>query len=143
AFLATDAILILATNILAGLEVREAVIARHVAEQMPFMATERWLMLGVQAGGDRQELHEAIRTASMAVAAQVSGGGENDLMRRLASHPAFGRVPAGAFATELDPALYTGRSAAQVGEFLTEYLEPVLGRAAALAATVATEEVRV
>ncbi len=48
AFLATDAILVLATNIAAGLEVREEVIRQHVAEQMPFMATERWLMLGVR-----------------------------------------------------------------------------------------------
>ena len=143
AFLATDAILVLATNIVAGLEVREPAIARHVAEQMPFMATERWLMLGVESGGDRQELHEAIRTASMAVAAQVSSGGENDLMVRIASHAAFTRVPAGAFANELDPALYTGRSEAQVGEFLEEYLQPVLSRAAALAAPVVTEEVRV
>src|SRR6185312_2023431 len=60
-FLGTDAILVLATNIAAGLEVREDVIRRHVADQMPFMATERWLMLGVAAGGDRQALHEVIR----------------------------------------------------------------------------------
>jgi adenylosuccinate lyase len=143
AFLATDAILVLATNIVAGLEVREPVIARHVAEQMPFMATERWMMLGVASGGDRQTLHEVIRTASMAVAAQVSGGGENDLMKRLAGHPAFSGVPVGAFAAELDPARYTGRSEAQVTEFIDEYLEPVLGRAAALAASVTAEEVRV
>ncbi|HEV8195827.1 MAG TPA: adenylosuccinate lyase [Gemmatimonadales bacterium] len=143
AFLATDAILVLATNIVAGLEVREPVIARHVAEQMPFMATERWMMLGVASGGDRQTLHEVIRTASMAVAAQVSGGGENDLMKRLAGHSAFSGVPAGAFAAELDPARYTGRAEAQVTEFIDEYLEPVLGRAAALAASVTAEEVRV
>ncbi len=143
AFLATDAVLVLAINIVAGLEVREPVIARHVVEQMPFMATERWMLLGVEAGGDRQVLHEAIRTASMAVAAQVSSGGENDLMPRLANHPAFARVPAGALAVELDPARYTGRSEAQVGEFLAEYLQPVLRRAAALAAPVMAEEVRV
>ena len=73
----------LATNIAAGLEVREAVIARHVAEQMPFMATERWLMLGVQAGGDRQALHEVIRRHSLAVAEAVSAGQPNDLLERL------------------------------------------------------------
>src|SRR5262249_45120745 len=67
-FLATDAILILATNIVTGLEVREQVIARHVEAQMPFMATERWLMLGVEAGGDRQALHEVIRQTSQAAA---------------------------------------------------------------------------
>src|SRR5439155_22836285 len=115
AFLATDAILILATNVVAGLEVREPVIARHVAEQMPFMATERWLMLGVAAGGDRQSLHDVIRTASLAVAGEVSAGAPNDLLDRLARHPAFAKVPAAALAAELDPARYTGRAEAQGG----------------------------
>src|SRR5687768_7188370 len=76
-FLATDAILVLATNIAAGLEVREDVIRRHVDEQMPFMATERWLLLGVSAGGDRQALHEVIRRHSLAVADAVSRGEPN------------------------------------------------------------------
>ncbi len=143
AFLAADAILILATNIAAGLEVREPVIARHVAEQMPFMATERWLMLGVAAGGDRQALHEVIRTSSLAVAGAVSAGAPNDLLERLARHPAFARVPAAALAAELDPARYTGRAEAQVGEFLREFLEPVLARATQHAAPAAAEEVRV
>jgi adenylosuccinate lyase len=73
----------------------------------------------------------------------VSTGGENDLMQRLAQHSAFAMVPADAFSAALDPARYTGRSEAQVGEFLEDYLEPVLARAAALAAPVAAEEVRV
>ena len=143
AFLAADAILILATNIVAGLEVREPVIARHVAAQMPFMATERWMMLGVSAGGDRQALHEVIRSASLAVADQVAAGGPNDLMERLAADPAFARVPVAVLAAELDPARYTGRSAEQVGEFLEDYLGPVLSRAVAHAAPASAEEVRV
>src|SRR5437763_556038 len=72
AFLASDAILVLATNVAAGLEVREPVIARHVAAQLPFLATERLLMRGVKAGGDRQRLHEVIRTHSLAVAQAVA-----------------------------------------------------------------------
>lgn len=143
AFLAADAILILATNIITGLEVREPAILAHVVEQMPFMATERWMLLGVEAGGDRQELHEVIRSASQAVAAGTSNGGPNDLLERLARHAAFARVPAAALKAELDPARYVGRSQAQVGEFLSEYLEPVLTRAAAHAAPAAMEEVRV
>ena len=143
AFLAADAILILATNIVTGLEVREPVIARHVADQMPFMATERWLMLGVAAGGDRQTLHEVVRSLSMAVAADVSAGRPNDLMHRLAGDPAFSRIPAAALAAELNPAQYTGRSEAQVTEFLEEFLEPVIARAAAHAAPAAAGEVRV
>jgi adenylosuccinate lyase len=143
AFLAADAILILATNIVTGLEVREAVIQRHVTEQMPFMATERWLMLGVQAGGDRQSLHEVVRSESMQVHANVGAGGTNDLLDRLAAHPAFRAVPAAALKAELDPARYTGRSAAQVQEFVQEMLQPILVRAGTLAASADSVEVRV
>jgi adenylosuccinate lyase len=140
-FLATDAILVLATNIAAGLEVREEAVRRHVDEQMPFMATERWLMLGVASGGDRQALHEVIRRHSLAVAEGVSRGGANDLLSRLAKDPAFRGVPAGRLQSELDPSKYTGRAAQQVTEFLTEYLHPLLDRARPLAAEPEAPEV--
>jgi adenylosuccinate lyase len=143
AFLGTDAILVLATNIAAGLEVREDVIRRNVADQMPFMATERWLMVGVAAGGDRQVLHEVIRRHSLAVADAVSRGGPNDLLDRLAADPAFAGVPAADLQAQLDPAGYTGRAAHQVGEFLEEYLRPLLARARPLAAEAGSAEVRV
>jgi adenylosuccinate lyase len=143
AFLATDAILVLATNVAAGLEVREDVIRRHVAEQMPFMATERWLMLGVARGGDRQALHEVIRRHSLAVAQDVSRGASNDLLDRLAGDPAFAAVPAAALRAELEPAHYTGRASRQVGEFLAEYLDPLLRRVRPLAAEAEAAEVGV
>jgi adenylosuccinate lyase len=143
AFLGADAILILATNVAAGLELREDVIRRHLAEQMPFMATERWLMLGVASGGDRQSLHEVIRQHSLSVAEAVSRGAPNDLLDRLAADPAFRAVPAAALRAELDPANYTGRAARQVGEFLDEYLDPLLRRARPLAAEAETAEVQV
>jgi adenylosuccinate lyase len=143
AFLATDASLILAENIVAGLEVRTEVIRRHVAEQMPFMATERWLMLGVRTGGDRQTLHEVIRRHSMAAADQVSRGGSNDLLDRLASDPGFAAVPAARLRGELDPARYTGRASRQVGEFLSEYLDPLLAAARPRAASARPAEITV
>jgi adenylosuccinate lyase len=143
AFLAADAALVLATNVVTGLEVREPVIARHVAEQMPFMATERWLMVGVRAGGDRQALHEVIRQASHQVAAQVAAGGPNDLLERLAADPAFAGVPADQLRAELDPARYVGRAPEQVAEFLAEYLDPLLARAQAVAAEAPAAEVTV
>lgn len=129
AFLATDAMLILAENILAGLEVRAEVTRRHVAEQMPFMATERWLMLAVRSGGDRQALHEVIRRHSMASAEAASRGEPNRLLELLAGDPAFAMVPADRLQQELDPLRYTGRARQQVGEFLAEYLAPLLTRA--------------
>jgi adenylosuccinate lyase len=123
--------------------VREAVIARHVAEQMPFMATERWLMLGVEAGGDRQTLHEVVRRHSLAVHDAVSRGEPNDLMDRLAGDAAFAQVPAASLRSELDPRRYVGRAPEQVGEFLDEFLRPTIERARPLAAQAETAEVRV
>lgn len=134
-FLAVDAILILAGNIAGGLEVREGVIRRHVDEQMPFMATERWLMLGVRAGGDRQALHEVIRRHSLAAADAASRGEPNTLLERLGAELAFASVPAATLQAELDPARYTGRSERQVAEFLDDYLTPLLARVRPVAAT--------
>jgi adenylosuccinate lyase len=128
AFLATDAILVLATNVAAGLEVREAVIARHVAAQMPFLATERLLMRGVKAGGDRQRLHEVLRTHSLAVAqAMAEQGARNDLLERLAGDPVFKALKLAMRPEELDPAAHVGRAPQQVDEFLEQVL-PVVQR---------------
>ncbi|GBD33117.1 Adenylosuccinate lyase [bacterium HR33] len=124
--LAADAILILVTNVARGLEVREAVIRRNVERVMPFMATERWLLLGVRAGGDRQNLHEVIRRHSREVARAVEAGGKNDLLERLARDPAFSRVDAGALQQELDPSRYIGRAAEQVEEYIADRLDPLL-----------------
>jgi len=129
AFLATDAILVLATNVAAGLEVREAAIAARVHTHMPFIATERWLMLGVRAGGDRQTLHEVIRRASLEAARRVEAGEANDLLARLARDTAFKAVPAEALEAELTPTRYTGRAPEQVDEFLHEVIGPLLARA--------------
>ena len=143
AFLATDAILLLVGNIAAGIEVRPAVIARHVADQMPFMATERWIMLGVEAGGDRQAIHEVIRQTSLATAEEVSRGEPNRLLDRLAADHTFAKIPTARLTAELDPARYTGRSTEQVGEFLEEYLRPLVARARPQAAAVDATEIRV
>jgi adenylosuccinate lyase len=143
AFLATDAILVLATNIVAGLEVREEVVLRHVQDQMPFMATERWLLLGVSAGGDRQALHEVIRRHSLSAAEAVSRGQPNTLLEQLASDPAFARVPATALQAELQPGNYTGRASEQVSEFLEEYLHPLLDRVRPMAPEADPAEVSV
>lgn len=124
--MAADAILILVTNIAAGLEVREHTIATHVEQAMPFMATERWLMLGVQAGGDRQALHEVIRKHSRALSADLEKGAANDLLERLARDAAFARVDAAALRRELDPRRYVGRAPEQVMEYVQGPLEQLL-----------------
>jgi adenylosuccinate lyase len=123
AFLAIDAVLVLYQNVATGLVVYPQVIARHLREELPFMATENILMAAVAAGGDRQELHERIRQHSQSAAAVVKQqGGENDLLSRLKSDKAFSKVDLQA---AVDPATLTGRSAEQVDEFLTEIVAPI------------------
>jgi adenylosuccinate lyase len=144
AFLATDAILVLATNVAAGLEVREAVIRRHVEDALPFLATERLLMRGVKAGGDRQRLHEVIRVHSLAVSQAVTErGATNDLLARLGSDPAFRALGIAAHPDELDPAQYVGRAPEQVDHFLDEVLPTVLRRIDAVVPAAGTAEVQV
>jgi adenylosuccinate lyase len=126
AFLAIDAILILYQNIACGLAVYPRVIAKHLREELPFMATENILMTAVAAGGDRQDLHERIRQHSQAAAAVVKDhGGENDLMARLKGDPAFAGLDLDA---AVDPAELTGRSKEQVDEFLSGVVAPIRER---------------
>jgi len=144
AFLATDAILVLATNVAAGLEVREPVISRHVDDALPFLATERLLMRGVKAGGDRQRLHEVIRGHSLAVSqATAERGAANDLLARLGADPAFRALSVAARPDELDPAQYVGRAPQQVDHFLDEVLPAVLRRIEAVAPAAGAAEVKV
>ena len=129
AFLATDAILILAENVARGLEVRERVVRQHVLRELPFMATERCQMLGVAAGGDRQALHEVIRRHSLEVARAIAEeGAANDLLQRLAADPAFRGVDVAGVARDLDPLHYCGRAPEQVDEFLRDVAQPLLGQ---------------
>lgn len=48
-------------NVSEGLVVYPKVIARRIAQELPFMATENIIMAMVKTGGDRQEAHEKIR----------------------------------------------------------------------------------
>jgi adenylosuccinate lyase len=126
AFLATDAILILYQNIVAGLEVYPQVIARRLSEELPFMATENILMAAVAAGGDRQDLHERIRMHSHAAAkAMKEQGGANDLIARLEADDAFSKID---LAETLDPRKFIGRAPQQVDEFLADVVEPIRNR---------------
>jgi adenylosuccinate lyase len=124
-FLATDAILLLMANITRGLEVHPAVIARRVAAELPFMATEELIVRAVQAGGDRQVAHEVIRKHSQAAARALKDGGEsNDLLDRLSKDKSFG-VKLKDLEGAIDPKRFVGRAPEQVDEFLRDVMTPL------------------
>jgi adenylosuccinate lyase len=126
AFLGVDAILNLYLNIVPGLVVHPAVIARHVAAELPFMATENLLMAAVQAGGDRQDLHERIRVHALTAAERLKdGAADNDLIDRIRTDPAFPPVD---FDRVMDPRHFVGRAARQVDEFIKRDIEPIRRR---------------
>lgn len=125
-FLAVDVILTLLQNIGDGLHVWPEVVKKHVMAELPFMSTEVILMECVKAGGDRQELHEAIRVHSMAAGAVVKGEGKpNDLMERIAKDSMFTAVH-DKLDQLIDPILFVGRAPEQVDEFIAEEIVPIL-----------------
>ncbi len=131
AFLAVDAILSIYANVASGLVVHEKVIARHVAEELPFMATENIMMDAVMKGGDRQAIHERIRQLSLEAGHTVKDLGlPNDLVDRMAGEPLLGLSRA-EIEARLDPSAYIGRCPQQVEEFLEQDVRPVLRRYAA------------
>lgn len=126
AFLTADAILRLYANVASGLVVNERVIARGVSTELPYLATETILMMGVEAGGDRQHLHERIRQHSLRAQGESKDSGEpSDLVAHLRSDPAFGAID---WERALDPSGYIGRAPEQVDEFLSE-IGPLLAQA--------------
>ncbi len=124
AFLGVDAILELYLNIMDGLVVYEKIIRKHVKAELPFMATENILMECVKMGGDRQELHEIIRTHSMLAGEQVKVfGKDNDLLKRLKNDNNFTDIH-----NKIDhlvkPNNFIGRAPQQVVEFVAT-LKPI------------------
>lgn len=124
AFLATDAILNLVVDVTAGLVVNRAMLAKNMADELPFMATENVLMRAVEAGGDRQALHERIRQLSIEAAGELKAGRENDLLERMRKDPELGPHVHG---EDVVASRFVGRSPQQVDDYLAE-LDALLER---------------
>lgn len=128
AFLAIDGILNIVLNVASGFSVYPAVINRHLADELPFMVTENILMEAVNAGGDRQELHERIRKHAMEATRRIKEAGDkNDLLERVAQDPSFSRIKS-KLKEISDPIKLIGRAPQQVEEFINEIADPLLKR---------------
>ena len=127
AFLAVDAVLSLYINVISGLKLYPKIIERNLNRELPFMATENILMYCVkEKGGDRQELHEAIRRHSVAAAAVVKEqGGENDLLSRILNDPVF-KLTREELDAIMDVKQFVGCAAEQTEEFVEGVVRPLL-----------------
>ena len=123
-FLCADAVLRLAQNVTDGLHVNEKIVERTVREYLPFMTSENLMMEAVKRGGNRQELHEIIRSCSMEATARMKNGESCNLLELLSARKEFGMTPEEIEAL-LDPRLYVGRCPEQVTRFLAE-VNPLL-----------------
>ena len=118
-FLCADAVLRLCQNVTDGLHVNEKIIEKTVNEYLPFIATENLLMEATKKGGNRQELHEIIRSCSMKATAEMKNGGNCDLLKYLSAEPKFG-LKQEEMEKLLCPSHYIGRCAEHVDNFLNE-----------------------
>ncbi len=140
-FLAIDGIMDLCLNVVDGLVVYPKVIEKRLMEELPFMATENIMMDAVKAGGDRQELHEKIRTLSMQAGKNVKVEGRaNNLLELIAQDPEF-PMTLEALQQCMEPSRYIGFAKEQVEAFLQNVVNPILEENKELLGT--TAEIRV
>ncbi|MDE7182646.1 MAG: adenylosuccinate lyase [Clostridia bacterium] len=126
AFLALDGVLNVYMNVSENLVVYDKVIAKHIAAELPFMATENIMMECVKAGGNRQELHERIRVLSMEAGKNVKENGkENNLIDLIKADKTFAPVHA-KLDDILDASKFIGRAPAQTEEFIKSEVDPIL-----------------
>lgn len=126
AFLAVDGILNIYMNVSENLVVYEKVIAKHIAAELPFMATENIMMECVKAGGNRQELHERIRVLSMEAGKNVKERGlDNNLIDLIKKDEMFAPVH-DKLDEILDASKFIGRAPQQTEEFIANEIDPIL-----------------
>ncbi len=126
AFLALDGILNIYMNVSENLVVYENVISKHIAAELPFMATENIMMECVKAGGNRQELHEKIRVLSMLAGKNVKElGKDNNLIELIKEDKTFKAVH-GKLDGILDAKNFIGRAPSQTVEFIESEVKPIL-----------------
>jgi adenylosuccinate lyase len=109
AFMCVDEIVGLASRVIEGLRLDERRIVANLRTFGPFAGSEAVLLEAARAGGDRQELHEAIRQSSLAAYDALARGGDNPLAQLLVDDARITALidPAEVRAL-LDPSRYVG-----------------------------------
>jgi len=109
ALLCADEIITLGRKIIDALRVDERRIAANLRTYAPFAGTQAVMLEAVRAGGDRQRMHETLRSASMEAWDAVGRGEDNPLSRLLAEDSALtALVDPAEIRRLLDPSSYVG-----------------------------------
>lgn len=124
-FLTCDGTLRASIELVKGLRVDVRTVEARLSSQAAFLAVEKLMVRGVRKGGDRQELHEALRVH--AVAAQQADDPDRAFRAAIVGDPVFKIDEAGLDAL-CEPSAQVGRAPAQVRGYLSEVVEPLLAR---------------
>lgn len=109
ALLCADEIVQLANRVVAGMRIDAQRIAENLRTYGPFAGTESVMMEAVRAGGNRQELHEVLRSAAMESWAAIAQGQGNPLGRLLTEESELtSRVDPAEIRRMLDPGKHIG-----------------------------------
>jgi adenylosuccinate lyase len=125
AFFAIDGVLETYLTVLRQMEVFPAAIAAENERNLPFLATTTILMEAVKRGAGRETAHEAIKEHALAAAKALrSGGGDADLLSRLAGDRRLGLSRKALQAILGENVRFVGAAPHQVDEFL-EQVKPL------------------
>ncbi|HWL16912.1 MAG TPA: adenylosuccinate lyase [Opitutus sp.] len=121
AFFAIDGLLETYLTVLRQMEVFPAAVAAENERNLPFLATTTILMEAVKRGAGRETAHEAIKEHALAAAKALrSGGGDADLLSRLAGDKRVGLGKKALQAILSENARFVGAAPHQVDAFLDE-----------------------
>jgi adenylosuccinate lyase len=121
AFYAIDGLLETYLTVLRQMEVFPAAIAAENERNLPFLATTTILMESVKRGAGRETAHEAIKEHALAAAKALrSGGGDADLLSRLAGDKRVGLGKKTLQSILAENARFVGAAPHQVDAFLAE-----------------------
>jgi len=121
AFFALDGLLETYLTVLRQMEVFPAAIAAENERNLPFLATTTILMEAVKHGAGRETAHEAIKEHTLAAAKALrSGGGDADLLGRLAGDRRVGLGKKALQSILSENARFVGAAPHQVDAFVAE-----------------------
>ena len=121
AFFAIDGTLETYLTVLRQMEVFPAAIAAENERNLPFLATTTILMEAVKRGAGRETAHAAIKEHALAAAKALrSGGGDADLLARLAGDRRIGLGKKALQSILAENARFVGAAPHQVDAFAEE-----------------------